>query len=149
MANRRRKYLIDPRCQWIYIFRILVLEILVAIPCVLLTAVVTLSMVRSDSEEAGYWVKILGLAAVLCLIASAFLVYLGVRASNRIFGPIYRFQIVFDQAAETGKVPHDIRLRPGDEFKDLADTMNRYFARLRKNSDSHLFPSQVSEGEGK
>jgi methyl-accepting chemotaxis protein len=131
MANRRRKYLIDPRCQWIYIFHILVLEILVAIPCVLLTAFVTLYMVSSDAEGAGYWMRVLGMVAVLCLIASAFLVYLGVRISNRIFGPIYRFQMVFHQAAETGHAPHDIRLRPDDEFKDLADTMNRYFARLR------------------
>jgi len=132
MANRRRKYLIDPRCQWIYIFHILVLEILVAIPCVLLTAFVTLFMLAPGAEGIGYWMKTLAVAAILCLAVSAFLVYLGVRVSNRIFGPIYRFQIVFDQAAETGQVPHDIRLRPNDEFKDLADAMNRYFARLRE-----------------
>lgn len=134
MVNRRRKYLIDPRCQWIYIFHILVLEILVAIPCVLLTAIVTLYMVKSGAHGDGVWIKVLALTAFLSLATSAFLVYLGVRVSNRIFGPIYRFQIVFDQAAETGHVPHDIRLRPNDEFKDLADAMNRYFARLREEN---------------
>lgn len=135
--ERRRTYLIDPYSQWAYIRRILFLESLVAAPSVLLTAVFASFLFSVDSEGAFYWTCIRVLACVLVLFAllAGMLVFIGIRVSNRIFGPVFRFQDCLHSTTEFGEIPPNIHLRENDEFQNLAKSVNGFFDRLRSERD--------------
>lgn len=57
----------------------------------------------------------------------------GVIASFRFAGPLYRFD-VFLKAVAAGERPQDIRLRSGDELKELATLLNDATRPLREES---------------
>jgi len=57
----------------------------------------------------------------------------GILFLHRIAGPVYRFKGVITALAD-GKIPkHDIVLREGDFFVDVATELNRLMARLRSS----------------
>ncbi len=72
------------------------------------------------------------ISAVLSLIFSLFY-------SHRIAGPLFNLKRVIRQI-RSGDIPDEVRIRSGDEFKDLADELNRTLRwlkpRLRRNAGS-------------
>ena len=135
--ERRRTYLIDPYSQWAYIRRILLLESLVAAPSVLLTAVVASYLFSSGSEGTMWWtcLRSLGCVLILFVLLGGVLVFLGIRVSNHLFGPVFRFQDCLYKTTEFGEIPRNIQLREKDEFQNLAKSINSFFDRLRSERD--------------
>jgi hypothetical protein len=79
---------------------------------------------------------------MLAILLGSFLVLLpvvglvGILATRRWAGPLYRFERFLEQLVE-GDRPGDIRLRDGDELTRFADLLNRATAPLRADgSDS-------------
>jgi len=135
--NRRKTYLIDPHSQWAFIQRILLFELSVAVPCILLTAVVGVIQLVGFSgfPGIGFWLKLFVSVLFLCLLLGGFLVLLGIRVSNRIYGPLSRFQDALVAASVKGEIPDDISLRTADEMQNLVKSLNAFFERLRKDRD--------------
>ena len=76
---------------------------------------------------------------LLTILVGSFLVLLpvvglvGILATHRWAGPLYRFQRFLEELAEGGR-PGDIRLRDGDELSGFAELLNRVTAPLRNAS---------------
>ena len=64
---------------------------------------------------------------ILCIIVPYSLVY-----SNKVAGPVYRFQKSLDLLLE-GQLDFMIRLRKKDEFKNIAEKMNALIDYMRRN----------------
>ena len=127
--NRRKIFLCDKVRQWRYLKQILMMEFLVALVCVPLTAFVTLFFLSRDTVLTGsaYWTQTFFIVLFSCLLLAGVLVYIGARLSNRIYGPIYRFNKIFQEALERREIPTSCVIRDHDEFKDLADNIDRFF----------------------
>lgn len=122
IVNRRRRYWINSKFQMKYLRMILLLELVV----MAVTAVVTLSLaffLFNPAFESGVgWNKIfIGFVGFALAVGGAF-VYLGVRLSHRICGPVYRMQRVL-QAIRNGEDPGPVTLRDGDELQELAEDL--------------------------
>ncbi len=50
--------------------------------------------------------------------------------SHKMVGPIYKIRLILDRSVENGEKPEGIRLRRGDAFKDLADSLNRFIKKM-------------------
>lgn len=76
---------------------------------------------------------------MLWILLGTFLVLLpvvglvGILATRRWAGPLYRFERFLEQMVE-GSRPADIRLRDGDELTHFADLLNRATAPLREKA---------------
>ena len=55
----------------------------------------------------------------------------GILATHRLVGPIYRFKVFLKQVAD-GERPADCKLRQGDELQDVCDLINAATAPVRK-----------------
>ncbi len=66
----------------------------------------------------------------LSLGFTGFFFVLGILLSHRIAGPLYRFQKHFRDAAKS-KGLHEVKLRPKDEFQDLAAAHNEMVRSLK------------------
>jgi len=79
---------------------------------------------------------------LLAVLAVSFLVFLpltflvGVLATFRIAGPVYRFE-QFLAAVRRGERPADFHLRKGDELTDLAALINEATEPLRETAAAH------------
>ena len=62
----------------------------------------------------------LGLFGFLFVLATAII---GIKMSHRTAGPLFHFKRVFSDI-KGGKLEARVRLRPGDDFKDVADSFN-------------------------
>ena len=60
---------------------------------------------------------------VVGLIFVLFTAFFGIKLSHRTAGPLYHFKRVFNDI-KNGKTESRIRLRPGDDFKDVANAFN-------------------------
>lgn len=131
--NRRRIFWIDPKGQGVYILRIVMLEFVVAGITGLLTAFATLFFLERGlvTSPNSYWVQMYGYLLFLCLLLAIILVWVGVRLSHRIYGPIYRFKKLFQESIENQDIPNSVVLRKNDEFKPLAETINAYFDQVK------------------
>lgn len=72
----------------------------------------------------------LGLASFAFILLVSFL---GLVFSHRTAGPMYHFDRVFREIKE-GKVDSRVRLRPKDDFRNVADTFNEMMDSLRSSS---------------
>jgi methyl-accepting chemotaxis protein len=67
--------------------------------------------------------------ALFFMIASFFL---GIYFSHRTAGPMYRFSKVFESAG-MGNYKERIKLRPNDDFQDVAELFNKLMDRVQKD----------------
>ncbi|MBW1671953.1 MAG: hypothetical protein JRJ40_11270 [Deltaproteobacteria bacterium] len=65
-----------------------------------------------------------GLGAIIALSV------LSIFFSHKIAGPVYKMKKTIDEFLETEDKPGTIRLRKGDAFTDLADSLNRLFSKI-------------------
>jgi len=130
--NRRNRYWIDSEFQGRYLRRILLLEIF----AVALTAVpapgIALLLVSDSFQVGPQWWQIFLAFAAMAVAAAGGLVWLGVRVSHQICGPIYNIKRTLD-AIQCGGPVGPIRLREGDAFQDLADSFNEVLVLINKN----------------
>lgn len=129
--SRRKILVIDPRLQ----FRYLILPLIVTVStgaCVFALFVMqsqTLkSMVGRDQEllqEIGsvQLMAALAVCAVL-LLHIALIVWIGLTASHKVAGPVYRLKKAMREVAD-GNPEVRIVLRQGDELKEAADLFNQ------------------------
>jgi hypothetical protein len=84
-------------------------------------------------DQLGEVLLVILLASFLVLLPVVGLV--GILATHRWAGPLYRFQRFLEELAD-GRRPADIRLRDGDELTGFADLLNRVTAPLRSESEA-------------
>ncbi len=79
---------------------------------------------------------------VLCLITA-----FGIIITHRVAGPVYRMQNQLERLLQ-GENIVSIELRKGDEFKELAETINKVLEHTRKSQENSESEDSVSsEGE--
>ncbi len=148
-TNRRRTLIIDPRLQ----FRYLVLPILVTVTtgvCLFILFYLQGEVLWAvDADEAAraemLAVRLQAAIAVGAIILAhiALVVWLGLVASHRVAGPVYRFMKTM-KAVSSVKAPLRVTLRERDQLKEMAREFNAMMERLAVEGT----PSDESEEDG-
>ena len=129
----RKQYLINKRFQINLAIRFFVCLLLVAIVsgwavyyAVWKAVIIELHGVQLARlyHVIGERILFYGLGAIIGLSV------LSIFFSHKIAGPVYRMKKTVDKFLETEAKPGTIRLRKGDAFKDLADSLNRLFSKI-------------------
>lgn len=122
----RRQYWINPPFQT-RIVRAILLFVLVIVGETGLFAALVAYVLLNPAAVQGSMLTYMSIALFAAAISvSAIFVWLGVRISHRICGPIYR--VIKDlEAVRRGEKKGPIRLRKGDEFQELAAALNETF----------------------
>lgn len=123
---RRRKYWINSRLQRQYLFQILMVELVVMCVTMIGTLALALIIMNPNMEAGPTWTQIYVISGAFALSLAAALVYMGLRLSHKIYGPLYRFKTILEAVAEGGE-PEMVKLRDGDELQDIAVALNRSF----------------------
>ncbi len=138
--HRRRKHLIKPRLQLLYVL----VSLSTASLYVLLQAIMMnwmVSKIAADipgGEELVIPPFLEGLRTTLLvcfLVLVPMTVAIGVLVTFRVAGPIYRFERFLEEIIAGGK-PGPCRLRKGDELQDFCDLLNRATEPLRRRDAS-------------
>ena len=128
---RRKQYLVAKRFQLKYAGLILLLVLLTGILCsyvVYYTAILLLGDKLANVYPQGRLVSIVNMVnfriLLSLLIVAPFVVMIGIYASHRIAGPIYRIEKFLDSMA-AGEFTSALTLRKNDELINLANGINR------------------------
>jgi methyl-accepting chemotaxis protein len=73
--------------------------------------------------------KLGGVSLAFMLLAAL----LGIKVSHSTAGPLYHFKRVFNEI-KNGKTNARVRLRPGDDFKDVAQAFNEMMDSVQKKN---------------
>ena len=148
MQNQEHKrhlknFLINPRYQLRYIIWLTTTGLFL----VLINGIIAYSYIKenyltlvdlspmTDEAKSQMYTELHHLIMALSLTSLSFLVIvslLGIVLSHRTAGPLYHFKRVFDEVKK-GKVQQRVRLRPGDEFQDVAKSFNDMMESLKIN----------------
>ncbi len=148
MQNQKHKrhlknFLINPRYQLRYIIWLTTTGLFL----VLINGIIAYSYIKenyitlvdlspmTDEAKSQMYTELHHLILALSLTSILFLVIvslLGIVLSHRTAGPLYHFKRVFDEVKK-GKVHQRVRLRPGDEFQDVAKSFNDMMESLKIN----------------
>jgi nitrogen fixation/metabolism regulation signal transduction histidine kinase len=90
-----------------------------------------LLFIRAMESGQGYWSKMFGSASVIFALVALGLVWVGLRLSNRISGPLYRVTQVLAEVTQ-GKLPRMCKIRTGDKHPEVADALTDALTTLRK-----------------
>lgn len=90
-------------------------------------------------EDIGARLMQIFLVSFVAMLPPTFVI--GVLATHKFAGPIYRFEVYLKQVI-AGEKPADCRLREGDELKDLCELINRATEPLRRAT-----PTNTASGE--
>ncbi len=90
-------------------------------------------------RELGQIITYLSLASLSFIVLTALA---AVVASHRAVGPLYHFKQVFDDVRK-GKFKTRIRLRPGDDFQDVAESFNLMLDRLERLKQPDIQPDDA------
>ncbi len=148
MQNQKHKrhlknFLINPRYQLRYIIWLTTTGLFL----VLINGVIAYSYIKenyitlvdlspmTDEAKLQMYEELRHLILALSLTSLAFLMIvslLGIVLSHRTAGPLYHFKRVFDEVKK-GKHQQRVKLRPGDEFQDVAKSFNDMMESLKIN----------------
>jgi len=144
MANKpsckRRNYFIKRELQGKYVFNAFLLSVAAILLLALLMGVfsantMTISYENSDLQMGSTPVMMAKsfLAAnwITLVFGGGFLVWLAIRFTHRVAGPIYRIELELDQMIE-GDLRGRITLRPNDDIKEMATRINNFKDLLEK-----------------
>ncbi len=134
--ERRRKKLIEPRIQW----RFTVIFLTTAALSALTQAIVLGYLLLRTADRLpndGLVLKsdvpsVLGtslLVTVLLLVPVTLVV--GIKATHRVVGPLYRFRVYLTELVE-GAAAQPCRIRKEDELQDFCELLNRATEPLRR-----------------
>lgn len=150
-SNHRRDKLVRPKLQLRLILTFLGVALFALLFQFALFAAV-LSSLASDlpqdgaillEESTGVSVTILVVSLSVLLPLSFFV---GVLATFRVAGPIYRFERHLESVA-AGEDPGPCRIRTGDELHELCDKLNRALERMRQAGAFQKKTERVTELE--
>lgn len=80
--------------------------------------------VGSMLRETNLFRIVLPALAISTSLSAIFSLAFALFYSHRIAGPLFNLKRVI-RLVRSGKIPDEVRIRQGDEFKDLADELNR------------------------
>ena len=86
----------------------------------------------TDEAKAQLFKELSNILVILSLTSALFLLFVafvGLIYSHRTAGPLYHFQRVF-QEIKNGNRSARIRLRPNDDFKEVANTFNEMMDKI-------------------
>src|SRR5438093_294959 len=128
------QHIIKHRFQFRYAIRI---AIFLAVVTFLIWLLGTLAVDRlvsarivTDQEAIRYLKVITYIIGEVGIVALAVVFGLSLISSHPVAGPIYRFEKTLEQMRD-GNLTLSVRLRPRDEFKEVADLFNQTLASLR------------------
>jgi nitrogen fixation/metabolism regulation signal transduction histidine kinase len=154
--NRRHTMLIEPELQlWSLIVPLVVvistsafLFLLLAVQAHTLSGVLERTLEQPVSEQVERAHVFFGiLVAVVLLLHIGMIFWIGLKASHRFAGPIYRIKKTMQQIAE-GERGLRITLRENDKLKDVAAEFNRMMDSLEGEHSAPLQrDTEPEEGE--
>ncbi|MBI4343359.1 MAG: HAMP domain-containing protein [Candidatus Omnitrophica bacterium] len=135
---QRRRYLVNPSLQYRFIGVLLLLLLLLtagALGSVYLALWITLRTYHlADNPVAIAQLAGVGLLVTLQLLLIApVVVWLGVRLTHKVAGPLVRIQAAIQQMTQ-GDYQVNIKLRKGDSLVELAESLNTLASTLRSRS---------------
>ena len=131
---KRRNYFIKRELQGKYVFNAFLLSVAAILVLALLMGIfsantMTISYENSDLKMGSTPVMMAKsfLAAnwITLVFGGGFLVWLAIRFTHRVAGPIYRIELELDQMIE-GDLRGRINLRPHDDIKEMASRVNTF-----------------------
>jgi len=133
---QRKQYLVDRDYQLRFVTRIVMVIFAVAILSSLLSSLLLwLNTDHMDSESSTHFITSLATVAITLLIelllAIPIVLYVGIRQSHRIVGPMNRLKHILE-AIGKGEFSQRITLRQGDVLEDLAKSINRMAESLQQ-----------------
>ena len=137
---KRKQYLVDRGYQLRFVTRVFFVVFAVAVVSSLVTsALLWKNMYRPELEPHTTLIAALVAVATTLLVelivAIPIVLFLGIRQSHRIVGPMNRLKLVLE-AIGNGDFSQRITLRQGDALEDLAKTINQMAERLGQHSHS-------------
>lgn len=135
-SYKRQQWLVNPPMQYQFIGVLLLVMLLLtigALASVYFALWITLKTFGlSDNPLAVAQLTTVGLLVTLeLLILAPFAIWLGLRMTHRIAGPLVRILAVLQQMT-LGNYEQRITLRKGDSMVELADAVNRLGEHLRQ-----------------
>jgi methyl-accepting chemotaxis protein len=131
----RKKYVINKDLQLRLLFKFLFSLLIISFVIVWNFYYATWTMLANDLRGLGISVlkgsisiRMIILSCSLILVFTTFSIFI----SHRIAGPIYKIKSVIDKMA-SGDLPPQIYLRKNDEFKELAESVNKLIEYLNQN----------------
>lgn len=131
--DRRQTYRIDAEFQSRFRMMILGLAFLATAMTALFSASVLYVVRNPDSLPDRLWVPV-GFF-VLAWLLGGWIVYLCDRLSHRFCGPVYRILKELE-AVRRGERPGPIRIRRGDEYRELVEALNATFEAFQPRTPS-------------
>lgn len=133
---KRKQFLVDHAYQLKFATHIFLIVFAVAISGTLVaSALIQANMYRPDLGEQSYTiVALIAIATTLIvqlLLAIPLVLYLGIRQSHRVIGPMKRM-IKMLAAIGQGNFSQHITLREGDALEDIAKSINQMAEDLQK-----------------
>lgn len=137
---KRRNYFIKRELQGKYVFNAFLLSVAAILLLAFLMGVfsvntMTISYENSDLKMGSTPVMMAKsfLAAnwITLVFGGGFLVWLAIRFTHRVAGPIYRIELELDQMIQ-GDLRGRINLRPNDDVKEMAACVNNFKDLLEK-----------------
>ena len=141
MRNRRKNYLVNKRMQLQFVSLLLLLAV---VPIILLGSSLYIinktylhaiqriagEMVIADVDVQGILNFSTQSLTSLVIITSVLLVYIGLRFSHHVAGPIYKMEETIDRMVKGEKVEL-LHFRKSDSVNDLAEKFNLIIKKLR------------------
>lgn len=124
--NRRRRHWINAGFQGRFLVMIMKLVILTMGLGTLTPLVMALFLYFPNSGMEVGWRLIIPCFAIVAIVATLSLVYMGIRISHKICGPLHRMQNALE-AVQRGERPQMLQVRQGDQFQELIETFNETF----------------------
>lgn len=142
--ERRRNLSVNPGGSGSLFRRILLAEALVvgaaAAASFLLAYLIFSPAVGATAPGFQNVIYAMGIAAIAAMAA----IFVAVRVSQRISGPVAKIRHALDEL-KSGRDPGIVRIRSDDEFHDLVDTLNDAVAQIRRrNRDERIGSPPVS-----
>jgi methyl-accepting chemotaxis protein len=150
-SNHRRDKLVRPRLQLRLILVFLGVALFALLFQFALFAAV-LSNLATDLPQDGAILleESTGVAITILVVSLSVLLplsfFVGVLATFRIAGPIYRFERHLEAVA-AGEDPGPCKIRTGDELHELCDKLNKALERMRQAGAFRRQPERVPELE--
>ena len=138
--ERRKRELIEPRLQWRFTLVFLTSAGLAALVQSIVVSYVLMHVAdglpHDGIELKARVLDVLGWSLlVTAVVLTPVMLGVGIKATFRVVGPLYRFRVYLTQLAN-GERPAPCKIRKADELQDFCELLNRATAPLREASST-------------
>jgi hypothetical protein len=139
-SERRKKKLIEPRLQKRFVVVFLSLSALAALVQAVVVSYLLLTVAdRLPNDGMALKAEVGGVLAKSLIVTVGLLapltIAVGVTATHKVVGPLYRFRVYLGQLA-AGERPAPCRIRDDDELQDFCELLNEATKPLRDDAAS-------------